>query len=140
MENNIDTVIGANVNIKGNLFNKGPIQVNGIVEGEIKSDENILIGETAIIKGPVIAKKIEISGEVKGLIQAYERLDIQHTGRVYGDINTKTLIIKEGAIFIGQSMMQSKTETHTSKETAIEDEKQEQNIIQKDKVGFFGKK
>ena len=69
MENSIDTVIGINVTVKGNLYNKGSIQVNGNVEGEVKSDENIMIGETAKIKGPVIAAKVEISGEVRGLVE-----------------------------------------------------------------------
>ena len=38
---NVDTVIGINVNLKGNLKNKGSIQVNGSVEGEVRSDENV---------------------------------------------------------------------------------------------------
>ena len=72
MENTVDTIIGINVTLKGNLKNKGSVQINGNVEGEIKSDENVNIGETATIKGPVVAKTIEVSGEVKGLIEATE--------------------------------------------------------------------
>jgi len=102
---NVDTIIGINVNLKGNLKNKGSIQVNGSVEGEIRSDENVNVGETATVKGPVVAKVIEVSGVIKGLIEAGEKLEINPTGRVIGDINAKTLIIKQGAIFIGKSNM-----------------------------------
>ncbi|HLC43915.1 MAG TPA: polymer-forming cytoskeletal protein [Patescibacteria group bacterium] len=145
MENNTDTIIGINVTLKGNLHNKGSIQVNGNIEGEVRSDENILIGETAKIKGPVIAKKIEISGEIKGLVEATEKLEVNSSGRVYGDINAKSLVIKEGAIFVGKS-----TSAQTPGETTTEPEKttskESPEIIvepvkeNKDKLGFFGKK
>lgn len=146
MENNTDTIIGVNVSLKGNLHNKGSIQVNGSVEGEVRSDENVLVGETAKVKGPVIAKKIEISGEVRGLIEATEKLEINSTGRIYGDINAKSLVIKEGAIFIGKSSMSShanteeptKAQAEEAKQTA--DDKEVKEEILRDKAGFFGKK
>jgi cytoskeletal protein CcmA (bactofilin family) len=146
MENNTDTIIGVNVSLKGNLHNKGSIQVNGSVEGEVRSDENVLIGETAKVKGPVIAKKIEISGEVRGLIEASEKLEINSTGRIYGDINAKSLVIKEGAIFIGKSTMSSHVGTEEPAKAQVEeikpasDEKDIKEEILKDKAGFFGKK
>ena len=102
---NVDTIIGLNVNLKGNLKNQGSIQVNGSVEGEIRSDDNVNVGETAIIKGPVSAKVVEVSGMIKGLVEATEKLEINPTGKVIGDINVKTLIIKQGAIFVGKSTM-----------------------------------
>lgn len=151
MENNIDTVIGINVSVKGNLYNKGSIQVNGEVEGEVKSDENIMVGETAKIKGPVIAKTIEVSGKIKGMIESTERLEINPTGKVFGDINAKTLIIKEGALFVGKSVMPSKVgETDTKvKEKEEKPDIQIDSVIDEDKngqtdkvdkLGFFSKK
>ena len=105
MENQVDTIIGINVTLKGNMKNKGSIQLNGTVEGEIRSDENINIGETANIKGPVSAKTIEVSGTIKGLVEATEKLEVNPTGKIVGDINAKTLIIKQGAVFVGKSIM-----------------------------------
>lgn len=153
MENNVDTIIGLNVTLKGNLHNKGSIQINGAVEGEVKSEENVLVGDTAKIKGPVIAKVIEISGEVSGIVEASERLEINPTGKVYGDINAKTLIIKEGATFIGSSAMPKEHKeavlpasepTKEIKEVKVE--KPEESIKEPapvpttaDKFGFFKK-
>ncbi|MFA4995525.1 MAG: polymer-forming cytoskeletal protein [Patescibacteria group bacterium] len=143
MENNVDTIIGINVILKGNLRNKGSIQINGTVDGEVKSDENINIGETAKINGPVVAKTIEISGEVKGLVEATERLEVNPTGKVFGDINAKSLIIKQGAKFIGKSIMPSSGNTEVAKtEIKPEGTKKEISVDEKaeDKFGFFGKK
>lgn len=143
MENAVDTIIGVSVTLKGNIHNKGSIQVNGTIEGEVKSDENIIIGETAKIKGPVIAKKIEASGEVRGLVEASEKLEINPTGKIYGDVNAKTLIIKEGAVFVGKSIMPNEvgaTEVKSVKEEApvVAETKNEEELA--DKHGFFTKK
>ena len=124
---NVDTIIGLNVNLKGNLKNKGSIQVNGSVEGEVRSDENVTVGETASIKGPVAAKVIEVSGVVKGLIDASEKLEINPTGRVIGDINAKTLIIKQGAIFIGKSMMKDQGAEVPEPEVEEESDKKDES-------------
>jgi len=146
MENSIDTVIGINVTVKGNLYNKGSIQVNGSVEGEVKSDENIMVGETAKIKGPVIASKVEVSGEVRGLVEAKDKLEINPTGKIFGDINAHSLIIKEGALFVGKSVMPSKegaaNETKSEPEPVGNEAKKEEAKDEKDsdKLGFFSKK
>ena len=105
MENQADTVIGVDVNVKGNLNNKGSIQINGTVEGEIRSDESITIGETALVTGPVIAKSILVSGKIEGTVTAHEKLEVDPTGSVTGDIKTKTLIFREGAVFNGTCAM-----------------------------------
>jgi len=140
MENNVDTIIGINVVLKGNLKNKGSIQINGTVDGEVKSDENINIGETAKINGPVVAKTIEISGEVKGLVEASERLEVNPTGKILGDINAKSLIIKQGAKFIGKSIMPSSGTLEDSKAEAKPDSTKKEEGKAEDKFGFFSKK
>ncbi len=145
MENSIDTIIGINVVLTGNLRNKGSVQVNGTIEGEVRSEENINIGETAKIKGPVVAKTIEVSGQVKGTIEASEKLEINPTGYVVGDINAKSLIIKQGATFVGKSVMPG--DERTVKETAAEPAKEDDDKAETekaeepaDKLGFFSKK
>lgn len=141
MENNIDTVIGLNVSLKGNLKNKGSIQINGTVEGEVRSDESINIGETAKVIGPVVAKTIEISGEVKGTIEATEKLELNPTAKIVGDINAKNLVIKSGAVFIGKSNMPQDVAPSETVKAELKKEKTEEKEEEKiDKFGFFTKK
>lgn len=102
---NVDTIIGTNVKIKGSLKNQGSIQVNGVIEGEIKSDQMVTIGETATVIGPVQAKSIEISGVVRGVVNASEKIEVNPKGQINGDLITKSLIIKQGAVFNGKSQM-----------------------------------
>ncbi len=106
----VDTTIGSNVRVDGSLKNLGSIEINGTVEGEIHSEEDVIVGETAKIKGPISAKNVTISGEINGTIEALERLEIMPQGKVYGDIVAATLIIQQGAQFVGKSSMPA-TET-----------------------------
>ncbi len=138
MEHQADTVIGVEVQVKGNLHNKGSILINGNVEGEIKSDENVTIGETASVVGPIQAKTILISGKVTGTVEAFEKLEIDPTGIINGDIKTKILIVREGATFNGNSNMDrshketQEVTTHAPKtEADKEDSKEEKKELPK---------
>lgn len=104
-EENVDTTIGSNVKMEGNLKNAGSISVNGGVTGEIHSDENVIVGETATIKGPIFAKNVTVSGLVEGPIDATERLELRETAKVNGDVTMTQLIIQQGAAFNGKSVM-----------------------------------
>lgn len=150
MENTqIDTIIGINVVLKGNIKNKGSIQINGTVEGEVRSEENVMIGETAHVKGPVSAKTVEVSGTVSGLVEATEKLEVNPMGKIVGDINAKTLVIKQGAVFVGKSTMiqegvatsgQKPAETATAHSAESNTDKKEEKELVEDKFGFFTKK
>jgi cytoskeletal protein CcmA (bactofilin family) len=48
------------------------------------------------VEGDIITKEAIIGGEVRGTIQAEERVEIQTTSVVHGDINTKRLLVQEG--------------------------------------------
>lgn len=98
-----DTIIGQNVKLQGNLANQGAIQVNGTVEGQIESDSSVIIGSNALIKGPIRAKMVEVSGEVHGSITAEERVELNPKAKLVGDVATRNFVIKLGAIFEGKS-------------------------------------
>ncbi|OGD65178.1 hypothetical protein A2215_02520 [Candidatus Berkelbacteria bacterium RIFOXYA2_FULL_43_10] len=142
METQADTIIGADVNVKGNLKNKGSIQINGTVEGEIKSDENITVGETATVTGPISAKNVLVSGKANGTIDASDKLEIDPTGSVEGEIKTKTLIVREGAVFNGNCVMASENKVDSSgieakKDEPVKDAKEEKK--EQIKTSFWDK-
>lgn len=107
------TIIGTGVKLIGSLTDEGPITINGEVRGDIKSDIAILVGETAHITGPILAKEVIVCGTVEGEIIAEDNLEIAPTGIVNGKIETGTLIIKPGAHFNGQCKM---SDSHMQKQ------------------------
>ncbi|HSI20172.1 MAG TPA: polymer-forming cytoskeletal protein [Verrucomicrobiae bacterium] len=100
-----DTIVGAQVELKGSLKNHGSIHIHGFVTGDIHSDAAVIIGETAVVTGPVSAKVVEVGGQVHGSITAEEHIELHPKSLVKGDLTTKRLSIKAGATFIGKSSM-----------------------------------
>jgi cytoskeletal protein CcmA (bactofilin family) len=100
-----DTIIGANVELKGSIHNHGSIHVHGRVTGDVTSDSQVVIGEGAIVTGPITAKQVSVSGQVQGAITAEHLIELEPKSYVKGDLTTTRLSIKPGAVFVGQSMM-----------------------------------
>lgn len=104
------TVVGANVKLSGVLKDSNEIVIHGHIEGEVNSDKQVVIEQSASVKGPITAKEVIVSGKVDGHIKASSKLTINETGEVKGSIYTNELTIKPGAVFNGKSQMKGQTE------------------------------
>jgi cytoskeletal protein CcmA (bactofilin family) len=102
----VDTIVGAHVELTGSLKNQGSIQIHGRINGDVTSDATVLVGETAVVTGPITAKHVEVAGQVYGSITAEVHIELHPKSLVKGDLTTKQLSIKPGAIFIGSSNME----------------------------------
>jgi cytoskeletal protein CcmA (bactofilin family) len=108
----VDTIVGAQVELKGSLHNQGSIHIHGKVTGDIVSNATVVVGETAVVNGPITAKQVDISGQVHGSVTAEEQIELQPKSLVKGDLVTNRLSIKPGAVFIGTSQMNAGTVEH----------------------------
>ena len=100
----IETIIGPNARFDGNVQSDGGLRVDGIFEGTIDIAGNLVIGEAAKIIADIKAHNISISGAVKGNVDG-NRVEILKTGRVWGDLTIKSLLLEEGAYLRGQTTM-----------------------------------
>lgn len=99
------TVVGVNVALSGTLKDQNDIAVYGMVDGEVVSEKSVMVGQTAQVKGPVRGRVITIAGVVRGSIDASEKLELLETGKVFGSIAAKDLVVKSGAIIAGKVTM-----------------------------------
>lgn len=104
-QDQIGTVVGSTVHLTGALRDSSEIIIYGSVEGEVNSESKITIEETAIVKGPVTAPVVIVSGFVKGAIVAKEKLELNPPGKIQGNIETADLLIHSGAFFLGKCTM-----------------------------------
>jgi len=114
----LESFLGMNSRFKGELNVRGTLRVDCTVEGQLDAD-NMILGESAEVKGEIKAKKIIIGGKVEGNVRAQELVEIKSKGRVLGDIFTPKLAITEGGEFNGK----------------IEMKKEESNVIGLDLKG-----
>lgn len=97
----ISTVFGQETDFNGILNFKKSLQINGKFEGEIDSTGFLVIAPGARVKANIKARHIIIGGQVTGNVEADEKLELQSTAELVGNIKTKKLTISDGAVFQG---------------------------------------
>tara|TARA_R110002073_G_scaffold336260_2_gene531466 strand:+ start:19495 stop:19995 length:501 start_codon:yes stop_codon:yes gene_type:complete len=95
------TVIGADTTIKGEMFFEKSARILGNFEGKITAQGEVHIGNGANCNAAVEAEKIVVDGSVQGPIFARDRLTLTTNAQVQGDLTAGTLVVAEGASFVG---------------------------------------
>jgi cytoskeletal protein CcmA (bactofilin family) len=98
-------VIGPKTHIKGELTGEENVVVDGHVEGSIKIARDLTVGPGGTVKATVSAQSIVVAGELIGDCHASQRVQIEATGRLTGNIRSPRVVIVEGATFRGNSDM-----------------------------------
>jgi cytoskeletal protein CcmA (bactofilin family) len=102
---NSSNIIGKGTILEGNLNTAGNLRVEGKISGSIQTKAKVVLGETAMVEGNIIAQTAEISGEVHGTIKVSGLLTLKPTAVINGDITTSKLVFEEGAKFNGKCNM-----------------------------------
>lgn len=98
--------IGKSIIIKGDLSGDEDLIIDGKVEGRVQLPNNeITVGPDGRITADIEAKSIIVVGKTAGNLNASERVEVQATGTVEGDINAPRLQIHEGATVNGSISM-----------------------------------
>ncbi len=93
------SIISADLKIVGDLSSDGEIQIDGAVDGDIRT-KSLLVGETAHIKGEIVADSVFVHGSINGLIKS-RSVNLAKTAHVVGDILHEDLAIEAGAFLEG---------------------------------------
>lgn len=102
------------VTVEGKIVIAGTFRVDGQVKGNISSDHSLLLGENSLVEGQLDANDVVIAGHFQGSIFAKERVEIQPTGVVSGEVHTPCLVIHSGGVLDGQCHMLTATKEETS--------------------------
>ncbi len=98
-----ESYIGQSVKIKGDVNSKDVVIIGGRVTGNITAGRKIIIENGSRIRGKMDADQIEIFGEVKGMVKSSGKVTLFSSGNLNGDLESAIIIIKEGAVFNGNS-------------------------------------
>lgn len=112
---NIDSLFGENIKFSGKVEGKGNLRVDGVIEGDIDYEGDVIIGETGRIKGNILCHNTSLAGTVEGNIKAKGKLTIHPTGKLMGDAEISKLIVHEGALFEGNCKMGVKKASQEAK-------------------------
>lgn len=108
--------IGQSIVFKGELTGDEDLEIEGEVEGEVNlRNHQLTIGANGCLKAEVTAKSIIVIGQVTGNLVATERIEVQATGVVEGDVKAPRLNVQEGAVLNGSIDMSPSTVSEAKK-------------------------
>lgn len=94
--------IGKSIIFKGDLTGDEDLEIDGKVEGRVQlQSHQVTIGANGKVTAEISGKSVVVIGHVTGNVIASERVEIQATGIVEGDIRAPRLLIQEGAVVNG---------------------------------------
>lgn len=101
--------IGKSITIRGDLTGNEDLVIEGDVEGKVELPNNELtIGANGKVRADVQAKAVIVVGRVSGNVSATDRVEIQASGVVDGDVHAPRLVVQEGAVINGGVSMGEK--------------------------------
>lgn len=99
------SIVATGMKVVGELATEGVLKVEGIVEGSIRADREVLVARGGVIEGDVYTRQAIVGGKVVGSIYADDRVEVQENSIVQGDIVTAKLIVNEGGEVNGRVEM-----------------------------------
>jgi cytoskeletal protein CcmA (bactofilin family) len=103
------TIVGQGAKLEGTVVSAGSLRIDGQVKGQVNADGDVMLSPQSQVEADIRAQNVSVAGKFKGSIIVKGRAEINRGGRVDGDVTSKTLVVEEGAVFQGQSIMDQQT-------------------------------
>ena len=99
------TFISEGTQITGEISVEHDLRVEGSIKGSVSVGNALVVGPTGRIEGDVKARSATLAGHTTGNIHTQEKLVLEAKSVLMGDLQTRELVIQEGAIFQGKCAM-----------------------------------
>ena len=97
----INAYLGEDTVFSGTLTFNGVVRIDGRMDGEVQTDDTLIIGEKGTLEADITAGTVICHGKVKGSIKAAKRIEIHTNSEVVGSISAPSLLVETGALFDG---------------------------------------
>jgi cytoskeletal protein CcmA (bactofilin family) len=99
------TVIGAGARLEGNVVSAGSLRIDGQIKGQINAEGDVTLSPQSQVEADIRAQNVTVAGKFKGNVIVKGKAHLARGGRIDGNITSKTLVVEEGGVFHGQSVM-----------------------------------
>lgn len=115
----INALLGRGSSFEGKLTFEGTVRIEGAFSGEIHTSDTLVIGQGADVKAQIFAGNVIVSGgTVTGNIHAKNLIELEKEAKVRGDLETPSLKIEKGVIFVGSCRMENLEQGRTAQKPA----------------------
>ncbi len=99
------SVVGPDTEIVGNIKCGGTVRIDGRVKGNIEAAKSVLIGREGTVSGDITTPSIVVSGSINGTIVGENRIELQDTCRIKGNVHSPRIKLDEGGRVDGRLHM-----------------------------------
>lgn len=99
------TIVGAGARLEGNVVSAGSLRIDGQVKGQINAEGDVTLSPQSQVEADIRAQNVSVAGKFKGNVVVKGKAHLARGGRIDGNITSKTLVVEEGGVFHGQSIM-----------------------------------
>lgn len=121
----INTLVGADTRVNGDIEFSGGFHVDGYVKGNVKATKDntsvLIISERGCVEGSVHVPHVVLNGIVKGDVRATQRVELGPKARVIGNVQYKLIEMSIGAEVNGKLIHESETAAPKSTSRPIVD-------------------
>src|ERR1700693_1719651 len=111
------SIIGPGMRVVGDLTADGVVKIEGTVIGTIRAGRQVLVAKGGEVEGDIVTREAIVGGEVRGTVVAEERVEIQTSSVVHGDVTCKRLLVHEGGEINGVVRMGERSGAGPARET-----------------------
>ena len=111
---NLTAFIDQGSEFEGKLTFKDTVRIDGSFQGEISSENTLIVGETGTIQATIRSNSVVVSGTIVGNVIAKRQVVLHKNARVDGDLETPSIVIEEGAVFNGKISMGGAKDTSSA--------------------------
>jgi cytoskeletal protein CcmA (bactofilin family) len=112
------TIVGSGARLEGNVVSAGNLRIDGQVKGQINADGDVVLSPQSQVEADIRSQNVSVAGRFKGNILVKGKAHLARGGRIDGNITSKTLVVEEGGIFHGQSIMDAGAGSGSSPQAA----------------------
>lgn len=113
------TVIGNGARLEGNLISAASLRIEGAVTGTITAEGDVIIAPEAEVAADIKAANATLGGRFKGNAVVTGTMELTSTARVEGNLTSRCLVVSQGALFSGQSIMDAGLKKAASGPTGV---------------------
>jgi len=100
-DSKINSILGPEVEVNGDVKVVGSILIYGIVNGNIIASGTVRTAKGSSVNGNIDSRDAIISGEIKGDLTVENKATLEHDCILNGNLTTSIVVVDEGATFKG---------------------------------------
>ncbi|MDR2094144.1 MAG: polymer-forming cytoskeletal protein [Treponema sp.] len=105
-DEDFDTILSADIDFSGVLNIEKSFLIRGRVSGEIFAKGILVVDENAVVEANINGSRVIIRGDVKGNINASEKMELTVTGKLTGNVTAPDISMEPGCHFNGRCIME----------------------------------